>query len=68
MSAGLALTSLHAKRAEMGTAGASAVAAAIRSQKIMTDLDVSGCNFGFSEAGELLEALRCVCVSVCLCV
>ena len=57
MSAGIALTSLRAKSADTGKEGASALAAAIRSQKVMTDLDVSGCNIGASEAGELLEAL-----------
>ena len=57
MSAGIALTSLQAKSADMRGEGASALSAAIRAQKVMTDLDVSGCNIGASEAGELLEAL-----------
>lgn len=63
MSAGIALASLQAKSAGVGKEGASALSAAIRSQKAMTDLDVSGCNLGASEAGELLEALS-VCAGV----
>ena len=57
MSAGLALSSLQARSAGVGREGASALAAGIRSQKAMTNLDVSGCKLGASEAGELLEAL-----------
>ena len=57
VSAGIALATLHAKSAGVGKEGASSLSAAIRSQKVMTDLDVSGCNLGASEAGELLEAL-----------
>ena len=57
MSAGIKLTVLKAKNAEMGSEGASAVATAIRSQNVMKDLDASGCKLGTSEAGELLEAL-----------
>jgi Ran GTPase-activating protein (RanGAP) involved in mRNA processing and transport len=54
---GIPLKSLRAKNAEIGREAASSVAAAIRSQKVMTDLDVSGCKLGASEAGELVEAL-----------
>ena len=57
MSAGIELCTLHAKNADVGKEGASALAAAIRSQKVMTDLDVSGCKITTSEAGELLEAM-----------
>jgi Ran GTPase-activating protein (RanGAP) involved in mRNA processing and transport len=57
MTAGIKLTSLQARNSDIGSEGAPAVAAAIRSQKVMADIDVSGCKLGSSEAGELLEAL-----------
>ena len=57
MTAGIALKSLQARSTDIGKEGAPAVAAAIRSQKVTQDLDVSGCNLGFSEVCELFEAL-----------